>query len=143
MRGREKYFRAHLRAIAVRLLKAGMRNACAISKKDETMQRVTFVRYTAKIQHAAENETLSRPVFEELRKAAPDRVAYAVFRKENAFAHIFINLDGEDSSPLVELPAFRAFSKDSAVRMEAPAEVTRIDLNLIDSYGFARSKVPG
>src|SRR5258708_650556 len=42
------------------------------------MQRVTLVRYAAKPDRAAENETLARAVFAELRAAAPDHVAYAL-----------------------------------------------------------------
>ena len=106
------------------------------------MQRVTLVRYTAKAEHAAENEALSRAGFAELRKTEPDRVAYALLRNGAEFAHVFVNLETDDAAPVVELPTFKAFSKDSAARMVAPPEITRIDFNLVDSYGFARAKVP-
>ena len=100
------------------------------------MQRVTFVRYTAKADHAAENEVLSRAVFAELRDARPAGLAYALFRNGADFVHIFINMAGADSAVLTELPSFKAFSKDSAERYVAPPEVMRLDLDLIDSYGL-------
>ena len=100
------------------------------------MQRVTFVRYTTKPDHAEENERLSRAVFAEVRDVAPSRVAYALFRNGADFVHVFINMMKQDSEVLTELPSFKAFSKDSTERYVAAPEVLRLDLNLVDSYGF-------
>lgn len=106
------------------------------------MQRVTLVRYTAKPEHAAENEALSRAVFAELRAAAPAGVTYALFRDGMAFVHVFVNWQAEDSSPLTELASFKAFAKDGSARMEAPPEVTRLDLHLVEAYGTAAVMAP-
>ena len=106
------------------------------------MQRVTLVRYTAKPDRAAENEALSRAVFAELRITQPDHVAYALFRNGTEFVHMFLNLEDDDSSAVTELPSFRAFSRDSAERYQAPPEVTRLGLELVESYGFSRTMAP-
>jgi len=100
------------------------------------MQRVTLVRYKAKPDRAAENEALSRAVFGELRATAPASVAYALFREGAEFLHLFINFAADDASPLTDLASFKAFTKDSAERYEAPPEVTRLGVQLLDSYGL-------
>jgi hypothetical protein len=100
------------------------------------MQRVTLVRYTVKPEQAAENEALSRAVFSELRNAAPARAAYALFRNGLEFVHVFINLATDDSAVVTELPAFKTYSKDISTRCEAPVEVIRLSVDLLDSYGF-------
>jgi len=101
------------------------------------MSRITMVRYTCKPGRAAENEALVRAVFPELRAAAPDRVAYVVFRKGPEFVHLFLNLEGDDSSALTELPVFKSFSREVADRCEVPPEQTRLSVDLIDAYGLA------
>lgn len=106
------------------------------------MQRVTLVRYTAKPDRADENETLSRAVFAELRAQAPDGVTYALFRDGLDFVHVLINAQADDSSPVTELPSFKAFSKDASERYEAPPDVTRLSLNLIESYGLTSAMAP-
>ena len=106
------------------------------------MQRVTLVRYATKPDRTAENEALSRAVFAELRAAAPDHVAYALFRDGVDFVHLFINAEADDSSPLTELPSFKTYAQDVAARCEAPPEVTRLSLRLVDSYGLAPAMAP-
>jgi hypothetical protein len=106
------------------------------------MQRVTLVRYAAKPHRAAENETLARAVFAELKAAAPDHVACALFRDGTDFVHLFINTQADDSSPVTELPSFKAYAKDMAERCEAPPDVTRLGLRLLESYGLASAMAP-
>jgi hypothetical protein len=53
------------------------------------MQRVTMVRYTTKPDQGATNEALSRAVFPQLKAAAPEGIAYALFRDGNEFIHVF------------------------------------------------------
>src|SRR5438105_4125180 len=106
------------------------------------MQRVTLVRYRAKPERAAENEALSRAVFEELRAKMPENMAYALFRDGLEFVHLFVNLEADDSSALTELSSFKAYSQDTAGRFEAPPEVTRLSLNLVESYGLAGVMAP-
>jgi hypothetical protein len=106
--------------------------------KDPTMQRLTLVRYTAKPNHAAKNETLARAVFAELEAAAPQHVAYALFRNGLEFIHLFVNAEKDDSSAVTELPSFKVYAKDLAERSEAAPEQMRLGLQLLDSYGLAR-----
>jgi hypothetical protein len=113
-----------------------LRAAC---QRTKTMQRVTLVRYTTKPDRADENAVLSLAVFAELRTTAPDHVAYALFRNGTEFVHVFLNLEADDSSVLTELPSFKAFSEGGADRYEAPPNVTRLGLQLVESYGFARA----
>ncbi|MCE9650452.1 MAG: hypothetical protein K8R18_12595 [Parvibaculum sp.] len=100
------------------------------------MQRVTLVRYTAKPECAEENEALSRAVFAELRAAAPDNVAYGLFRNGEEFVHLFVNFEADDSSALTELASFKAYSKEVIGRCTQPPEATRLSLQLLDSYGL-------
>jgi hypothetical protein len=106
------------------------------------MQRVVLVRYTAKPDRAAENENLARAVFAELRAAAPEHVAYALFRDGLDFVHLFVNTRTDDSSPLTELPSFKAYAKDVAERCEAPPEQTRLNIRLLESYGLTSAMAP-
>jgi hypothetical protein len=105
------------------------------------MQRVTLVRYTTKPDRAAENEALSRAVFEQLRKAPPEGVAYALFRDGNEFIHVFLNFKDDDSAPVTELPQFKAFGASIADRCEIQPQATRLAVQLVDSYGFSRAGV--
>lgn len=101
------------------------------------MQRVTLVRYTAKPDHAAENEALSRAVFEELRATAPTGVAYGLFRDGLEFIHLFVNLVDESADALVQLASFKTYQEGVVARSEAPPQPTRLTVQLLDSYGFA------
>jgi hypothetical protein len=103
------------------------------------MQRVTLVRYATKPDRAAENEALSRAVFAELRKTAPEHVAYALFRDGVEFVHLFVNTAADDSSAVTELPTFKAYAKDVGARCKTPPQPTRISIELLESYGFPRT----
>jgi hypothetical protein len=108
----------------------------AAMERTKTMQRVTLVRYTAKADRDAENEKLARAVFAELKTVAPDHIAYAIFRDGLDYVHLFINTRADDSGPLTDLPSFKAYAKDVAARCEAPPEVTRLSVRLLESYGL-------
>ncbi len=100
------------------------------------MQRVTLVRYTAKKDSADENEALSRAVFEDLRKAAPKNVAYALFRNGTEFLHLFVNTATTDATMLVDLPSFKAYGEKVSTRCEAAPVPERYELTLLESYGL-------
>ena len=106
------------------------------------MQRVTLVRYTAKPDCAAQNETLARAAFAELRAAAPEQVAYLLFRDGLDFVHLFINVQADNSDPVTELPTFKAFAKGIVGRCEAPPQQTRLAVHLVESYGLRSVAVP-
>ena len=107
--------------------------ARAAIKGINIMQRVTLVRYKAKPDRAEENEVLSRAVFAELRATAPDHVVYALFRDGLDFVHVFINAKADDLDAVTELPSFKAYAKDVSGRCEAPPDVTRFGLHLLES----------
>ncbi len=100
------------------------------------MQRLTFVRYTVKPDQIAANEALSRAVFRELRGTAPKDVAYALFKKDADFVHLFVNFRADDSEAVTGLPSFKVYSKDVASRCAGPIEQIRLGLELVDSYGL-------
>src|SRR3954465_4235403 len=97
------------------------------------MQRVTMVRYTTKPEHGAENEALSRAVFAEARAAAPEGVAYALYRDGDDFVHLFANLREDNSDAITELPSFKAFQAGIADRCVAPPQPMRLSLSLIEA----------
>jgi hypothetical protein len=77
-----------------------------------------------------------RAVFAQLRSAPPEGVAYALFRAGDEFTHVFLNLNADESAPVTELPAFKTFAKGIVERCEAPPNVTRLAVKLVDCYGF-------
>jgi hypothetical protein len=103
------------------------------------MQRITFVRYTAKPDRADENEALSRAVFAELRAKRPSGVAYALGRDGDAFVHLFINFNADEAESVTELASFKAFSAEGPDRWIAPPEVVRLGLDVVEAYGFERT----
>jgi len=106
------------------------------------MQRLTLVRYATKPDQTAENETLARAVFAELRAKAPAHVAYALFRNGDEFVHLFVNAEADDSGAVTDLPSFKAYAKDIKARCEAPPEPMRLSLSLLESYGLTPAMVP-
>lgn len=100
------------------------------------MQRVTMVRYTTRPDQGATNEALSRAVFPQLKAAAPEGIAYALFRDGNEFIHVFLNLQADEAASLTELPAFKRFQEGIEERCEVPPQATRLAVQLVDCYGF-------
>ena len=100
------------------------------------MPRMTVVRYATKPERAEENETLSRAVYSELRTEAPANIAYALFRQGTEFVHLFINTREDSSDPITELPSFKAFQSDILSRCVMPPATTRLNFDLVDSYGL-------
>jgi len=103
------------------------------------MQRLTTVRYSTRPEAAADNERLSRAVFDQLRAEAPDDIAYALFRNGDEFIHLFVNLANDDSDVLTETSSFRAFQTGAEARWETRPDVSRQSVELIDSYGLGTS----
>jgi quinol monooxygenase YgiN len=99
------------------------------------MQRVTLVRYSLKPEHAAENEALTRDVFEHLRRERP-QLSYGVFRDGLDWTHLFVNLNGEGAEELTESNAFKAYSRDIGARCAAPPQIERFALEGVDAFGF-------
>jgi hypothetical protein len=100
------------------------------------MQRVTMVRYATKPEATAENERLSRAVFDEVRTTAPDKLAYALFRDGDEFTHLLVNLEGDDADAVTGLASFQAYQADLAARCATPVEPVRLSVELVDSFGI-------
>jgi quinol monooxygenase YgiN len=106
------------------------------------MSRITTVRYRVKPGCEAENAALSRAVFDEMRASPPAGVAYALFRDGQDFLHVFVNTAADDATVLTETPAFKRFSAEIGARQEAPPEVMRADMTLLDSFGLVPAHEP-
>jgi hypothetical protein len=99
------------------------------------MKRV-LVRYKLKPDRVAENEQLVRAVYDELHRTEPAGLRYATFRLEDgvSFVHL-VSIETEDEhSPLVDVQAFKEFSKEVDNRSEEAPVPT--ELHEIGSYRF-------
>jgi len=83
------------------------------------MKRI-LVRYTVKPDRVAENEELVRAVYTALHELEPADFRYATFQLEDGVTFVHLaSIDGEDGhNPLPGLPAFQAFQKDIADRLD-------------------------
>ena len=100
------------------------------------MQRLTIVRYKVKPDCVAQNENLSKAVFDRLRRDDPAGIGYSLFKEADGqgFVHVFTNLLEDSSDLLTETPEFQAFSTGIAERCETPPEVIRLSVGQVDSY---------
>ena len=79
----------------------------------------TVVRYTAAPEHADANAALIEKVMAELAETRPDGLSYRVFRLEDdTFVHVAEVTAA--TNPLLDSPAFTAFTADIASRVVAP-----------------------
>ena len=100
------------------------------------MQRLTMVRYATKPEASADNERLSRAVFDQIRAEAPDDIAYGLFRIDDEFIHLFVNLAADNSDAVTETSSFHAYQADLATRCATLPQPVRLSVELIDSYGL-------
>jgi hypothetical protein len=99
------------------------------------MKRI-MVRYKVKADRAAENERYIRTVFEQLQRDRPPGLSYATFKLADgvSFVHIASHGAADGRDPLLELPAFKAFTAEVRDRCEDPPVVA--ELMEVGSYGF-------
>jgi len=104
--------------------------------EQESAMKQHMIRYTLKPERVAENERLSRAVFDALRRARPAGLHYATFRLGDgaSFMHVVSYDDGTPLDTLTSLPEFKAFSEGVKERCVDPPQ--RTDLSEIGSYGF-------
>ena len=90
-----------------------------------------LIRYSVKEASIANNRALVAKVFEALDGAKPQSVRYLVLELDNGE---FVHLVGhdKDSSALIELDAFKAFSADHAERRSGP--LARSSAKVVGSY---------
>lgn len=98
------------------------------------------VRYSVKNASLEENRALVAKVFEELDQMAPQALQYLALELENG-EFIHGTQDGNDASPLPQLAAFKAFTKNHAERRSTP--VMRSPARLIGNYHMLVGKEPG
>jgi hypothetical protein len=96
--------------------------------------RQVIVRYRVKPDRADENVSLVRAVYEELDKDKPEGLRYATLRLDDGVSFVHLSESESDTSPLTEVPAFKAFQKEIADRAEEGPIVT--DVDVVGSYGF-------
>jgi hypothetical protein len=95
-----------------------------------------MISYTLKPERVADNERLSRAVYDALKRERPAGVHYATFKLADGvgFVHLVSYDEGVSNSALTSLPEFKAFSEGVKERcVEGPQ---RSDLTEIGSYGF-------
>jgi hypothetical protein len=97
------------------------------------MRRV-IVRYRVKPDRADENEELVRAVYEELHETKPAGLRYATLRLDDGVSFVHLSESESDTSPLTEVPAFKAFQKEIADRTDEQPVVTEVEV--VGSYGF-------
>ncbi len=97
------------------------------------MRRV-IVRYRVKPDRADENEELVRAVYAELQETKPEGLRYATLRLDDGVSFVHLSESEADTSPLTEVPAFKAFQKEIADRAEEGPVVTEVEV--VGSYGF-------
>ena len=95
----------------------------------------SMVRYKVQPERAAENETLVKAVYEQLRQERPAALHYATFKLPDgvSFMHVVFETD-QPGQILGGVAAFQAFSADIEARCGEPPAVTEI--TLVGSYGF-------
>ena len=95
-----------------------------------------MIRYTLKPERVADNERLSRAVYDALKRQRPAGVHYATFKLADGvgFVHLVSYDEGVSNTALTALPEFKAFSEGVKERCVEPP--VRSDLTEIGSYGF-------
>jgi hypothetical protein len=80
------------------------------------MSRATVVRYTTRPDAADDNEQLIRAVFAQLEEETPAGLRYAAVRLDDGVSFVHIALLDDEDNPLLDLPAFGAFTSAIASR---------------------------
>ena len=97
--------------------------------------RQVIVRYRVKPDRVDENEKLVRAVYEELDRTKPEGLRYATLRLDDGVSLVHLSESEADTSPLTEVPAFKAFQKEIADRTEEEGPVVT-EVEVVGSYGF-------
>jgi hypothetical protein len=87
--------------------------------------RQVMVRYKVKPDQVAENETLVRAVYDELREIEPEDFRYATFRLEDGVSFVHLAWTNGDA-PLTKLGAFQRFTERIGDRCDEPPVLTEL-----------------
>ncbi|WP_231499904.1 hypothetical protein [Saccharothrix sp. NRRL B-16314] len=96
------------------------------------MGSMVVIRYETRAEVADENERLVRQVFAELDEGRPDGLRYATFRLADGVTFVHLAVTEGETSPLVELPAFKEFQE--AIGERLVDGVDRSAATLVGSY---------
>ena len=102
-----------------------------------------MVRYKAKPDRAGENERYIKAVFEELHRTKPADLRYASFKLGDgvSFVHIALIETADDSNPLTQSAAFKAFV--AGIKDRCDEQPVTSELTEIGSYGFLETTSDG
>lgn len=98
------------------------------------MGSMVVIRYETRAEVADENERLVRQVFAELDEGRPDGLRYATFRLADGVTFVHLAVTEGETSPLVELPAFKEFQEAIGDRLVDGVDRSRA--TLVGSYRF-------
>ena len=73
-------------------------------------------------------------MYEELDETKPDGLRYATLRLDDGVSFVHLSESESDTSPLTEVPSFKAFQKELADRADEEPVVTEVQV--VGSYGF-------
>ena len=98
--------------------------------------RRLIVRYAVGPEHVEQNEQLVRAVYAELHARTPAGLRYRTFRVGDGgeFLHLAFTETADGQSPLLELPAFRAFQTGLGERCTQPPVLS--ELHELGSFGW-------
>ena len=90
--------------------------------------KTVVVRYKIKPEFADENQRLIEQVFAQLAREQTQGLRYQSFRLEDgvSFMHVATREGGPDTSPLVQLEAFKAFAAGMKDRAQEPPVTTEV-----------------
>jgi hypothetical protein len=97
------------------------------------MAKTTIVEYRVKPERVEEHEALVRNVFAELARTAPAGLRYSAYKRPDGVSFVHVALSDGDESPLLALPAFKAFVERIRERCDIPPNPTSV--TEIGSFG--------
>ena len=98
------------------------------------MSEAFVVRYRMRPETADQNQALIEEVLAELGREDVEGISYAAFRLADGVTFVHVGVTGEGARPLGELPAFQAFQKGFAERVEEGPDAS--GARLLGLHGF-------
>lgn len=94
----------------------------------------SVIRYTTHPQHAEDNATLVRAVFQALQRSRPPGLRYQCLRGRDGvtFTHVATMDEAQGANPLTALPEFQAFLADLRTRCAEPP--ARVESDVLGRY---------
>jgi len=96
--------------------------------------KTTLIRYRVKPEHAQGNRELVQAVYAELELTQLADIRYAAFQLDDGVSFVHLHASNSDPSPLIGLPAFRAFQEGIKDRCEELPVFAELDT--VGSFGW-------